>query len=128
MKGAPGLTVQSRLSGSPAELADLSAGDEIIAPNGLRMDGQKLAFYIANRSPAPRSRSLSAREGVMRETQGASDGAGPAFEFRMQKKHGATAEEKRTLPLVDARQTGTHPWCTRTTGPRQRGRSAWTIF
>ena len=92
-RAGQGLTVQSRLSGSPAALADLSAGDEIIALNGLRMDGQRLAFYVANQKPGAEVSVTSAREGVMRETKVRLAARSP-FEFRVQKRDGATADEK----------------------------------
>jgi predicted metalloprotease with PDZ domain len=92
-KAGQGLTVQSRLFGSPAALADLSAGDEIIALDGLRMDGQRLPFYIANREPGSDVVVTLAREGVMRETTVRLAARSP-FEFRMQKKEAATPEER----------------------------------
>jgi predicted metalloprotease with PDZ domain len=92
-RAGQGLTVQSRLFGSPAALADLSAGDEIIALDGLRMDGQRLPFYIANQKPGSEVSLTFAREGVMRATKVRLTARSP-FEFRMQKRDSATAEEK----------------------------------
>jgi predicted metalloprotease with PDZ domain len=93
VKPSPGLTVTNRLFGSPAEHADISAGDEIIAVDGLRMDGQKFSFYIANRKPGTEITVIFAREGVMRQTK-VHVSARQALEYRIQKKESATAEEK----------------------------------
>lgn len=88
-----GLVIQSRLSGSPAETADLSAGDEIIALDGLRMDGQRLPYYVASRPPGAEVSVTFSREGTLRETR-ARLSARPPFEFRVQKKSEATEQEK----------------------------------
>ncbi|MDA4114515.1 MAG: PDZ domain-containing protein [Thaumarchaeota archaeon] len=93
VKPSPGLTVTHRLFGSPAEVADISAGDEIIAVDGLRMDGPKLSFYIANRRPGSEVSVIFAREGVIRQTT-ARLTAKQALEYRVQKKESASAEEK----------------------------------
>jgi len=88
-----GLVVSSRLFGSPAESADLSAGDEIIAVDTLRMDGQRLPFYIATQKPGTEVSIVSAREGILRETK-VRLGSRTPFEYRIQKRETASAEEK----------------------------------
>ncbi len=87
------LTVLSRLFGSPAEKCDLSAGDEILGIDGLRVDGPKLAFSIAVRKPGTELKVLSAREGVLREAT-AHLTEKPTMEYRIQKKESATQDEK----------------------------------
>ncbi|MDA4123419.1 MAG: PDZ domain-containing protein, partial [Thaumarchaeota archaeon] len=93
VKLGSGVTVASRLSGSPAEDCDLSAGDEIIAVGGLRVDGQKLPFSVAVRKPGSEVKILTAREGVLREVTAVLD-AKPSMEYRAEKKDSATPEEK----------------------------------
>ena len=93
VKQNQGLTVASRLFGSPAETADLSAGDEIIAVNGLRMDAQRLPFCIAGQKPGADVTIFFARDGVVRATR-TQLARRPNFEFRIKKKDSASAEEK----------------------------------
>ena len=84
------VTVLSTLSGSPAELCDLSAGDEILGVDGLRMDGQKLAFWLATRSPgSEHRRSSPPAKSVLREVTARLEPK-PAMEFRIQKKQQAS--------------------------------------
>jgi predicted metalloprotease with PDZ domain len=96
VKGAPTLTVVTRLTGSPAEASDLSAGDEILATDGLRTDAQKLSFYIANRKPGTEVELTIARGGILRvvRTRLASK---PVFEYRITKRQSASEAEKRTF-------------------------------
>jgi predicted metalloprotease with PDZ domain len=96
IKASPSLVVTTRLTGSPAELSDLSAGDEIIATDGLRTDSQKLAFYVANRRPGTQVALTIARGGVLK-TVNVTLGQRPAFEHRITKKQLATEDEKRTF-------------------------------
>ena len=93
VKAGPGLVVVNRLFGSPAEAADVSAGDEIIALDGLRMDAQKLPFYVAVQKPGTEVVLTSAREGVLRETRVRLAARAP-LEFRIVKKKEATDGEK----------------------------------
>jgi predicted metalloprotease with PDZ domain len=96
VKGSPSLTVQTRLTGSPAERSDISAGDEIIATDGLRTDAQKLAFYIANRRPGTEVELTISRGGVLRVV-GARLTSKPVFEYRITKRDSATDAEKQTF-------------------------------
>jgi predicted metalloprotease with PDZ domain len=96
VKGGPALTVLTRLTGSPAEAADLSAGDEILATDGLRTDSQKLAFYVANRKPGTEVELTIARGGVLKVLR-TRLGTKPVFEYRITKKQSATEEEKHTF-------------------------------
>jgi predicted metalloprotease with PDZ domain len=91
--GGDRLTVVSRLFGSPAEKCDLSAGDEVLAVDGLRVDGAKLAFSVAVAGPGSAVKILCAREGVLREVT-AQLAERPVMEFRVQKKESASPEEK----------------------------------
>ncbi len=93
VKTNQGVTVVNRLFGSPAEAADLSAGDEIIAVEGLRMDAQRLPFYIANQKPGTEITIVYSRDGVLRATRAKLDEK-PPFEFRIKKKEAAAPEEK----------------------------------
>jgi len=86
-------SVASRLSGSPAEICDLSAGDEILGVDGLRIDSAKLAFMVAVKPPGSELRILTAREGVMREVT-ARLSEKPVTEYRVQKRETATPDEK----------------------------------
>lgn len=96
VRGAPALVVATRLTGSPAEAADLSAGDEIIATDGLRTDSQKLAFYVANRKPGTQIELTIARGGVLKNIS-VRLAPKPVFEHRITKKESASAQEKRTF-------------------------------
>jgi len=96
VKGAPALTVQTRLTGSPAEQSDISAGDEIIATDGLRTDAQKLAFYIANRRPGTEVELTVSRGGVLRVIS-ARLASKPVFEYRITKTDSATDAERQTF-------------------------------
>jgi len=96
LKSGPNVSVLTRLTGSPAEASDISAGDEIIATDGLRTDAQKLPFYIANRKPGTEVELTIARGGVLKTTR-ARLGQKPVFEFRILKKQSATDIEKRTF-------------------------------
>jgi predicted metalloprotease with PDZ domain len=91
--GADRVVVGSRLFGSPAEECDLSAGDEIIGVDGLRVDAQKLAFSIAVSKPGTTVRIVTSREGVLRESI-AKLAPRPVMEYKIQKKDSATAAEK----------------------------------
>jgi predicted metalloprotease with PDZ domain len=93
VKASPGVMVVSRLFGSPAEAADVSAGDEIIALDGLRMDAQKLPFYVAVQKPGTEVVLTSSREGVLRETKVRLAARVP-LEFRIVKRNEATDGEK----------------------------------
>ena len=93
VKANQGLIVASRLFGSPAEAADISAGDEIISVDGLRMDAQRLPFYIANQKPEAEVTVLYSREGVMRGTQ-VRLGTRPPLEYRIRKNEAAGSGEK----------------------------------
>ncbi len=87
------LAVESRLVDTPAERCDLSAGDEILAIDGLRVDAQKLAFSIAVKEAGASVRLLTSREGALREVTAVLD-AKPPMEYRVERKDGATSEEK----------------------------------
>ena len=96
LKPGQGVIVANRLFGSPAEAADISAGDEIIAVEGLRVDPQRLPFVIANQKPETEVMIVYSRDGVLRATRAKLEEK-PPFEFRMKKKEGATDEEKGTF-------------------------------
>ena len=120
-----GLTVASRLFGSPAEAADMSAGDEIIAVDGLRMDGQRLPFYIANQKPGTEVSVVSAREGILRETKVRSRLQGPRSSSGSRRKRPPAPEEKavfRSWALSDWDAATGVPGAPRLPGQGQKAR------
>ncbi|MDG6926141.1 MAG: M61 family metallopeptidase [Nitrososphaerota archaeon] len=98
LKAGPSLTVATRLTESPAEMADLSAGDEILATDGLRTDAQRLPFYIANRKPGTEVELTIVRAGMLKNVR-VILGPRPNFEYRIVKKEAASEEEKQTFAL-----------------------------
>jgi predicted metalloprotease with PDZ domain len=96
LRTGPSLTVATRLTDSPAEAADLSAGDEILANDGLRTDAQRLAFYIANRKPGTEVELTITRGGMLKNIR-VTLAARPALEYRIVKKETASDDEKRTF-------------------------------
>ncbi len=108
MKPGQGLTVQNRLFGTPAELADISAGDEIIALDGLRMDGQRLPFYISTKKPGTEVEVLSSREGIDPAHEGPSRGE-TAARVQGAEEGGRRSRGEAALPLVDALRLGRAP-------------------
>jgi predicted metalloprotease with PDZ domain len=89
----PRLTVRNRLTGTPAEAADISAGDEIIATDGLRTDDERLKFYIATKQPGTSIELTIARGGVLK-TIPVKLATRMPFEYRIAKKDDATQTEK----------------------------------
>jgi predicted metalloprotease with PDZ domain len=86
-------TVKTRLAGSPAEAMGLSANDEIIGINGLRLGPDRLPFYVSNERPGTGVRVLIARNGGMMELSGEL-GRRPAFEYRIAPLKEVTEEQK----------------------------------
>jgi len=70
------------LAGSPAESMGLATGDEIVGVDKLRLTGERLSFYISNRTPGTRIELLYARNGEIRLVRG-KIGARPTFEYRI---------------------------------------------
>lgn len=100
---SPNVSVLTRLTGSPAEACDLSPGDEVIATDGIRTDGQKLPFYVANKKPGTEVELLVSRLGTLKTVR-ARLGTKPVLEYRIQKKPAATEREKalfRAWALAD---------------------------
>src|SRR5208283_1483717 len=60
--------VTTTLFDTPVENSGIAVGDEIIAVDGLRMDAQKLSFYVGNRRAGTPLRFLLSRSGSMLET------------------------------------------------------------
>lgn len=82
------------LCSSPAETAGVSANDEILAVNGIRMDKSRLTFYVPNRRPGELLTLTVSRQGALYQT-GALLISKPTLEYRIWKKENATEDEKR---------------------------------
>jgi len=82
------------LSSSPAEESGLSANDEILGVNGLRMDRTGLAFYLASRKPADLLSLIVSRQGSLLQLEGRLI-VKPTLEYRIAKKDQATEDERR---------------------------------
>lgn len=93
VRSSPNFSVATRLTGSPAEAADLSPGDEILATDGIRTDGQRLPYYIANKKPGTNVELLVSRNGTVKTLRVAL-GQKPALDYRIQKKKEASQREK----------------------------------
>jgi len=87
-------SVSSVLSSSPAEMAGVSANDEIIAVNGIRLDKSRLTYYISNRPPGEDVKLTASRQGTLYQTE-AHLIAKPILEYRISKMEGANEDEKR---------------------------------
>jgi predicted metalloprotease with PDZ domain len=87
------LVVANVLSDSPAQVCGLSPSDEIIAVDGLRMDGQRLSWYITNRKPETPVSILASRNGSLIEVT-AETSLKPTMEYRINKLDSATSEQK----------------------------------
>lgn len=87
------LLVSSVLAQSPAEACGLSTSDEIVAIDGLRMDGSKLAWYMANREPESQVRITISRFGVLQELSSEVTFK-PVMEYRISKMDDASENEK----------------------------------
>ncbi len=85
--------VRERLDGSPAEGMGVSAGDELIGVDGVRVVPEKLPFLLANSRPGQPVKLTIARNGVISEARGAI-GMKPTFEFRIFPMKEATSEQR----------------------------------
>ncbi len=81
------------LSGSPAEAAGVSANDEIIGVNGIRMDKSRLVYHIPNRSPGESISVSASRQGSLIQLE-ARLIVKPTMEYRISKKDAATDDQK----------------------------------
>jgi predicted metalloprotease with PDZ domain len=85
--------VSARLSGSPAEEAGVSAGDEILGANGIRLDATTLPYFISTSAPRSAVSITLARKGVIRDVK-CTIGSSPIFEYRAAKLDSATEQQK----------------------------------
>jgi predicted metalloprotease with PDZ domain len=85
--------VTTTLFDTPIENSGIAVGDEIIAVDDLRMDAQKVSFYIGNRQAGTPLRFLLSRNGSILEAK-ATLGKRPYFEYRIFKRESATFDEK----------------------------------
>jgi predicted metalloprotease with PDZ domain len=86
--------VATVLSSSAAEIAGLSANDEILGVNGIRMDKAKLEYYLPNRKPGETVSLSASRQGALIQLE-APLSSKPALEYRISKKENATEEERK---------------------------------
>jgi predicted metalloprotease with PDZ domain len=86
-------TVSTRLFGSPAEVAGIAAGDEILGADGMRLDGTTLPYFISSSKPHASVSFILARKGAIREVQ-CELGSFPVFEYRVSKLENASQEQK----------------------------------
>ena len=87
------VTVSTKLDDSPAEKIGLSVNDEIIGIDGLRLDLEKLSFYIHHTTPGSRIEVLIARNGILIELAG-QVGRKPSLEHRIIPLKDATEDER----------------------------------
>jgi predicted metalloprotease with PDZ domain len=87
------LVVANVLLESPAQVCGLSPSDEIIAVDGLRMDAQRLSWYITNREPETPISILASRNGSIIELA-AETTMKPTMEYRIDKLEMANSEQK----------------------------------
>lgn len=85
--------VSTRLFGSPAEAAGLSAGDEILGANGMRLDVTTLPYFISTSKPDASITLTLARKGIIREVK-CLLGSYPVFEYRAKKLEGSTVAQR----------------------------------
>ena len=85
--------VATTLFDTPVENSGIAVGDEIVAADGLRVDAQKLSFYIGNSQPGTLMKFLLSRNGSILNAEAILEKK-PVFEYRMYKKENATFEEK----------------------------------
>jgi predicted metalloprotease with PDZ domain len=87
------MVVSTRLFGSPAEAAGLSAADEILGANGLRLDVTTLPYFISTSKPGTTITLTLARKGVMRQVK-CLLGSYPVFEYRARKLESSTDAQR----------------------------------
>lgn len=85
--------VKGCLAGSPAEEMGLSANDEIIGLDGVRVGQDRLAFYMGASKPGGELVLTVARNGKLMEVQG-KVGKRPVFEWRIEPLPQATLKQK----------------------------------
>lgn len=85
--------VTNVLSASPAEQSGISAGDELIGVDGLRIDTSRLNSYICNHKPENSVHLTLARDGAMHDIH-TELSTKPTFEYRIVKKETASQEER----------------------------------
>ncbi len=85
--------VSTVLSGSPAENAGMSANDEILGVNGIRMDKSRLVFYLPNRKPGESISISASRQGSLIQLSARLIGK-PTLEYRITKTSDATEDER----------------------------------
>lgn len=85
--------VRGCLAGSPAESMGLSANDEVIGLDGMRVSQEKLSFYIGTAEPGKESILTVARNGRLFDVQGKL-GDRPTFEWRIQPQAEASDKQR----------------------------------
>jgi len=78
---------------SPAELAGLSAGDEVLGINGTRMDKLRITYYLQTHKPGEVVKLSCSRQGSLLDLE-ARLNEKPVLEFRIAKKDQANDDEK----------------------------------
>lgn len=95
MRNEVGRTIVSNvLMDTPAEAAGIAAGDELIALDGLRIDGSKLTFLVANKKVGEEIDMLLSRDGRLLKVH-AVVSKHPVFERRIFKMRSADESQKR---------------------------------
>jgi predicted metalloprotease with PDZ domain len=89
-------TIANVLVGTGAEQSGISAGDEVIGVDSLRVDISRLSAYISNRRPGSSVRLTTARDGALFETN-VELGLKPPFEYRIIKADTASEEQKNVF-------------------------------
>jgi predicted metalloprotease with PDZ domain len=86
-------TVKGILAGSPAEAMGLSVNDEIVGIGELRVNQDRLSFYVSATSPGEELKLTVARNGRLAEVSG-KIGPRPTFEWRIYPSPAATEPQK----------------------------------
>lgn len=87
------LVISTVLADTPAQECGLSASDEVIAIDGLRMDSSKLSWYVSNRKPETPLKLLISRSGALMELS-TDTVSKPTLEYRIEKLPSATDDQK----------------------------------
>ena len=81
-------TVRASLAGSPAEVIGLAVDDELIGVDEMRMDRERLSFYVATKKPGDNIELTIARNGRLLVLRGEL-AKKPAFEYRISSAQGS---------------------------------------
>jgi predicted metalloprotease with PDZ domain len=92
--GEGGTMIKVCLSGSPAQAMGLSVNDEVIALGGLRVNRDKLSFYIGAAKPGEMIGLSVIRNGMLMNVEGRLVSR-PTFEYRIQARPQATSEQRQ---------------------------------